>query len=250
MENKLQQIALFCDEAGKNTDRYLAVGGLIVNSEGAPSIRREFVSTCARLKISGEVKWNRTKKGNHEKYREIVDLFFRLLAAGHMHFHCLIVDFQRFDHDLREDGGHNESLKRMYYQLILHRLCKKYGDNSLLYAFPDKAKELSGLDDLKVGLNSQSKTIFKHTGDRLKAIELRDSEREPLLQLNDIVLGAICYQKNRRNEAEGMGQFKSNLAGYVLGRTGLVNFDNDTPRSNTDLSIWNFNSQYLKGGGR
>ena len=248
MDKKPQHIALFCDEAGKNTDRYLTVGGLVVTARGAPIIRKEFTEICSRLQIASEVKWNRTKKGNYEKFREIVNLFFRLLSEGKMNFHCLIVDFARFDHNLRDDGGESQSLKRMYYQLILHRLCKRYGKDSLLYAFPDKAKELRGLDDLKRGLNSDSKLKFRHSGNQLRAIEFRDSMKEPLLQLNDIILGAICYQKNRRNEEAGMGQFKSNLAGYVLGRTGLTDYDSDTPRAKTDLSIWNFNSQYLRGG--
>ncbi len=119
MPKKPQQIALFCDEAGKNTDRFLAVGGLVVTSKGAPVIRREFNALCARLQIIGEVKWNRTKKGNNEKYREVVNMFFRLLRQGKMHFHCILVDFVRFDHALRNDGGENESLKRMYYQRLV-----------------------------------------------------------------------------------------------------------------------------------
>ncbi len=158
-----------------------------------------------------------------------------------------MVDFQRFDHDLREDGGKGESLKRMYYQLILHRLCRPHSDGQLLYALVDKANELDGLDELKKGLNSVCKSKYKQSGEQLRAIEFRDSKTEPLLQLNDIILGGICYQRNRRNEEQGLGQYKSNLAGYILGRFGYVDFDADTPRGQK-MSIWNFSSEYLKGG--
>ncbi|WP_299739048.1 DUF3800 domain-containing protein [uncultured Roseobacter sp.] len=170
-----------------------------------------------------------------------------MASKGHLEFHCILVDFQRFDHDLREDGGKGESLKRMYYQLILHRLCRPHSDGQLLYALVDKANELDGLDELKKGLNSVCKSKYKQSGEQLRAIEFRDSKTEPLLQLNDIILGGICYQRNRRNEEQGLGQYKSNLAGYILGRFGYVDFDADTPRGQK-MSIWNFSSEYLKGG--
>lgn len=247
MTEDIEHIALFCDEAGKDTDRYLAVGGLVIPSpKSSRIVVSAFNSVKFRQNISGEVKWNRTKKGNYEKYREVVDLVFRMAELGHLEFHCLLVDFQRFDHELREDGGRCESLKRMYYLLILHRLCRPHNEGQLLYALVDKANELVGLDGLKIGLNNVCKNQYGHTGNQLRAIEFRNSEKEPLLQLNDIILGAVCYQRNRRNEDAGAAQFKSNLAGYVLGRFGQLHFDDDTPRGQK-MSIWNFKSQNLKG---
>lgn len=248
MNTKLQHVALFCDEAGKDTDRYLAVGGLIVPSPKSSRVAsEEFIRLKNDSGITGEVKWNNTKKGNYEKYRNVVDLVFSLAANGHLEFHCILVDFQRFNHDLRDDGGRGESLKRMYYQLILHRLCRPHSGGQLLYALVDKANELGGLEDMKRGLNNVSKKRYGQTGEQLRVIEFRDSKAEPLLQLNDIILGGVCYQRNRRNEEQGIGQFKSNLAGYILGRFGYVNFDCNTPRGQ-NMSIWNFSSDHLRGG--
>lgn len=248
MTKDIQHIALYCDEAGKDTDRFLAVGGLVLPSPAASKrVSRMFWHLKHTEGITGEVKWNNTKKGNYEKYRKVVDMVFRLAASGDLQFHCILVDFQRFDHDLRDDGGKGESLKRMYYQLILHRLCRPHSNGQLLYALVDKANELQGLDDLKKGLNSVCKSKYNQSGEQLRAIEFRDSKEEALLQLNDIILGGVCYQRNRRNEEQGVGQFKSNLAGYILGRFGYMDFDSDTPPGQS-MSIWNFSSEYLRGG--
>lgn len=248
MADETQKVALFCDEAGKASDRYLAVGGLVVSNKDVTRIRREFNSRKAELSISAEAKWNLTRKATLDKHRSLVLWAFSLIRKNDLHFHCLLVDFQRFDHNLRSDGGPNESLKRMYYQLILHRLCKKHGKDSLCYAYVDKANELQGLDSMKRGLNSDSNNKFG-CSDPLRALEFKTSHDEPLLQLNDLILGAICAQKNRRFELEGSGQHKANLAGFVLGMSGLHNYDDDTPKSVTDFTIWNLKSQYLKGGG-
>lgn len=248
MVEKVKNVALYCDEAGKDTDRYLAVGGLVVPSpQSSRMIAGYFEKLKKKHNLVGEVKWNKAKKGNYEKYRDVVDLVFAMAGDGHLQFHCILVDFQRFDHDLRDDGGKGESLKRMYYQLIEHRLCKTHTDGQLLYALVDKANELDGLDELKAGLNNVCKNKYGHNGEQLRAIEFRDSASEPLLQLNDIVLGAVCYQRNRRNEEAGVGQFKSNLAGYVLGRFGYLNFDGNTPKGHP-MSVWNFDSKHLRGG--
>lgn len=244
---KTPKIALFCDEAGKDTDRYLAVGGVVVTQEDAPKIRDEFIRRKKLLGFNAEAKWNFTRKSTLPKHTSLVRWAFELIRKRELLFHCLLVDFQRFDHDLRVDGGKAESLKRMYYQLILHRLCKKHGREYDLYAYVDQAKELKGLDLMRHGLNSEADKRYRCNG-ALKTIEMRVSDNEPLLQLNDMILGAICAQKNRRFEEVGAGQPKANFAGFVLGRSGLENYDTDTPPSVSDFTIWNLKSDKFKGG--
>jgi hypothetical protein len=247
MPDKPAQIAFFCDEAGTAGDQFLAVGGLIVTAIDAPVIRTKFEWFRKTQDIRSEVKWNKTSKGTKDKYQSLVHFFFECVARNELWFHCLLVDFQRFNHQLRDDGNPQESLKRMYYQLILHRLGKKHGADSLLYAFPDKANELTGLDQMKQGLNSELRRRYKCEGNPVRAIEFRDSETEPLLQLNDLILGAVCYQKNRRFDADNAGQPKANLAGFVLGRTGLLNYNVDTPPAVKSFTIWNLKSDHLRG---
>lgn len=246
MTTETPKLAFYCDEAGKDTDRFLAVGGLIIAHEYIVAIRAEFLRRKEALKLGKEAKWNSTKKSTLESHRALIDWTFSLIKDEKLLFHCLLVDFQRFDHGLRADGGKAESMKRMYYQLILHRLLKKHGMYYQCYALIDKCNELSGLENMLKGLNSDARR-FKSEG-ALKAIEFRNSEREPLLQMNDLILGAICAQKNRRFEDEDAGRYKANLAGYVLGKSGLLNYDTDTPRTKVDFTIWNLASKYMRGG--
>lgn len=240
------KLALFCDEAGKDTDRFLAVGGLVVAHSDVATIRSQFEWRKSKVELQKEAKWNSTKKGTLEKHRALIDWTFDLIASGKLQFHCLLVDFQRFDHDLREDGGKAESMKRMYYQLILHRLLKKHGKSHDCFALIDRCHELKGLENMRDGLNTQGHR-FGCPG-ALKAIEFRESHKEPLLQMNDLILGAICAQRNRRFEEAGAGQYKANLAGYVLGKAGLSNYNGNTPVGRKEFSIWNFQSEFLKGG--
>ncbi len=219
---------------------------MVISHADVRRIREGFLHRKQRLNLSKEAKWNSTKKSSLEKHRTLIDWIFDLIAESTVHFHCILVDFQRFDHSLREDGGKAESMKRLYYQLILHRLLKKYGRSHDCYALIDKCNELEGLPRFQKGLNTAAKRY--QCDEALRAIEFRDSEAEPLLQMNDLILGAICAQKNRRFEEVGAGQFKANLAGYVMGKFGLPNYDTDTPASRSELSVWNLSSEYMRGG--
>lgn len=211
-------------------------------------IRAEFLRRTADLGLSKEAKWNTTRSGTLDKYRDLVHWTFQLIAARQLNFHCLLVPSQRFNHALRADGGKSESLKRMYYQLMLHRLGKRHGKTYNLYAFPDKANELRGLEAMMRGLNSDLHRKYGCPPACVKAIEFRESHNEPLLQLNDLLLGAVCYQKNRKFEAEGAGHPKASLAGFVLGRSQLRDYETDTPKTVEGFTIWNFTSPHLLGG--
>ena len=246
MGNK-PKVALFCDEAGKDTDRYLAVGGLVVAHDDVTRIRNEFEGRKRRLGSSKEAKWNLTTKASLERHRELVHWTFDLIRKRELLFHCLLVDFVRFDHTLREDGGKAESLKRMYYQLIMHRLLKKHGQTHDCYALIDKCNELSGFQTMLGGLNSHANRKYG-CADALRMIEFRDSQTEPMLQMNDLILGAICAHRNRRFEEAGAGQPKANLAGFVLGRAGLIDYNANTPIGMTDFTIWNLKSDLMRGG--
>ena len=98
---KPEKLAFFCDEAGKDTDRYLAVGGLIVSEKYSGLITANIKHLIERHKTTSEIKWNKTKKGNAKKYKELVDYFFLCIEREWLSFHVLFVDFQRFDHGLK-----------------------------------------------------------------------------------------------------------------------------------------------------
>jgi len=198
--------------------------------------------------ITTEIKWNKTKKGNFAKHRALANFFFECIDREIISFHVIFVDFQRFDHKLKEGGNKDESLKRMYSQLIIHRFGKHFGKENNLYVFPDKAKELSGLEDMKERLNDKLDRDYDIKSNPIKCIEFRDSEKSVFLQFNDIILGGLCYQRNNRHDEEGVGRYKAALSGYIHGRSGINNLEGNTPKSNMKFSVWNFSSDKLKGG--
>ncbi|MBK6721397.1 MAG: hypothetical protein IPG62_16395 [Sphingomonadales bacterium] len=101
MTERLPNIALVCDEAGKAPDRYLAVGGLVVTDEDVKMIRAEFMRRTGDLGLTKEAKWNLTRSSTLDEHRELIHWAFQLITAGQLMFHCLLVPSQRFNHNLR-----------------------------------------------------------------------------------------------------------------------------------------------------
>jgi hypothetical protein len=80
---------------------------------------------------------------------------------------------------------------------------------------------------------------YKVVQQPIKQILPRDSKSDDLLQLNDVILGAVCAARNGRHLLAGGRESKAALARTVLERSGLETFERDSPRSVKRFSVWN-----------
>jgi hypothetical protein len=59
-------------------------------------------------------------------------------------------------------------------------------------------------------------------------------------QINDIILGAIGFQKNGFNLVQGARKAKVDLAAHIAERAGILTLKESTPYRRERFSIWNF----------
>ncbi|MBA7557366.1 hypothetical protein ES705_50117 [subsurface metagenome] len=81
---------------------------------------------------------------------------------------------------------------------------------------------------------------FKINYNPFVSIEPVDSKLSDLLQISDIMMGAIGYQKNGYHLLAESKIAKIELAQYIAGSAGLKNLSDNTLRSNERFTIWNF----------
>ena len=72
-----------------------------------------------------------------------------------------------------------------------------------------------------------------------KVIEPADSKECDILQLNDVILGAVCAARNGKHLLEGGRASKRDIALLVLEKSGLPSFAIDTPRWVSGFTVWN-----------
>ena len=90
MANVITQMALFCDEAGQETDRFLAVDGLVISSESASRVRDDTQRHFRRLGINSEMKRSKTRRGDVAECQELFYYIFQLIEDEVFRFHCLL----------------------------------------------------------------------------------------------------------------------------------------------------------------
>lgn len=76
------------------------------------------------------------------------------------------------------------------------------------------------------------------TVDPVRSIEPRCSARENLLQVNDILLGAIGYQANDRDLVAGAKPERIALARHVADLAGVGHLRTNTPSTMTHFGVW------------
>lgn len=229
------------DESGQTKSRYMCVGGIVVRRERLDEVREGVERIKRAGGIGSEVKWSRVTSHRLKAYKILVEYFFHLVKHNQAQFHALICDFSMFDHS--KNGGKEGSVSRMLYQLALHKNCRKYGAGADLHLFPDSGDHADLLCGHRYHLNSASRLWMpeerKGAERPVAHIEATNSATEPLLQLNDIILGAVGYRRNERYDATDASKHKKQLARLVALRAGATTFEYNPKTFGRRFTIWN-----------
>ena len=120
-----------------------------------------------------------------------------------------------------------------------HRYCEKDHARRLVVHLDHRNSSYS-LDTLKAVLNRGMKKKFQHPAQPFVAVEPRDSKTTDLIQIADLLLGAVGFQKNGLHLLAGSKAAKIELAAYIAEKAGMDDLTWDTPRRNHRFTIWNF----------
>lgn len=73
-----------------------------------------------------------------------------------------------------------------------------------------------------------------------RTVEPRKAKQSDLLQMADIIIGAIGFQKNGYHLLASSRKGKKDLADYIASEAGLENLKNNSPWGENRFTIWNF----------
>lgn len=77
----------------------------------------------------------------------------------------------------------------------------------------------------------------------IKQLVSQDSCDDDLLQLNDVILGAVCAARNGKHLLVETRAAKREIAQMVVDKCGLETFEKSSPRGVDRFSVWNFQSR-------
>ena len=231
-----QDYVLIADESGISNDRYVVVGGLAMHRSALVGAYEALAAYREAHSMRAELKWQRVSDQKLKEYLALVDYFFAMNERGAISFHCIVFDAHQWNHKKYNEGSEDIGLSKLYYQLILHKFIKTYGSRGDLYVRLDHRNSKTPLDTIRRMLNNAARG-FGLT-QPLKQLVSCDSRACDLLQLNDVILGAVCAARNGRHLTAGR-QAKREIAARVMDRSGLGDFAQDSSRWQGRFTVWN-----------
>lgn len=213
----------------------MAVGGLAVPDAALPGIRRDLASLRAEHGNPREVKWSTTKDRRKCPQTAFANYFVDAVKSKQIHFHIRFAPFNEYNHRASGPNRRSDTTSKMHFQLLLHRALRFYGKHHYLRISPDNGDCTKALPDQIGNLHHLSGIKYDTPWDCIDSIKCQNSEREPLLQLLDVPLGALTAIRNGRS----LSPAKQKLASHIASMWPNVNLAGNSPEGAIAFNVWN-----------
>lgn len=241
-----KNLYIYCDESRHLQQAYMVLGGIAVCQDAIPEISRVMAEYREEQHMTAELKWTRVHHKKYSEYVAFIDHGFNFMQNGRMHFHSLIIDRAQLDHVSYNEGNPDLGIYKFFYTLLIHRFGRRYccgekGKDIRLFIKFDKRECSYKLGDMQEVLNNGMRKTHSVYTRPFRKVEAIDSKTSDIMQINDILLGAIGHHKNRRHLLPETRQAKTDLSNYIAERLQRPHLGNDTPRDAKLFTVWNLN---------
>lgn len=228
---------IFADESSQNNHKYMVLGAIITPTDNTSGLVAHLRKIRGSRLPGGEMKWTKVSKSKYDVYKAVIDGFFDLNDKNKIHYTCLIANTHKFKHHKYNYGDKEIGFSKLVYQLLLS-FARSY--KTPLYVYLDKRTTKQSLDELQLILNRGAAKSLGLESEPFRRVVFRDSKRTQLLQLTDVITGAIAFRRNGSHKAKNASKVKIDLSAHILERGKIKDLSKSSPRSRTRFNIWNF----------
>ncbi len=222
---------IYCDESCHL--EHDGIGKMVIGCVWLP---RERVSQISeRLKaikrkhgFTGELKWTKVSTGQISLYEEVLDLFW---SDPEFCFRSVVVsDKSKLDHTTFNSGSHDSFYYKMFYQVL--RVIITPGEQYVVYMDIKDTRSGIRMRHLREVLCS---TFHDFDGSMIPKIQHIRSHESQLMQVCDIMIGAVGYQNRQMTSSKA----KLGLVTRIVQAAGQQ-LDQTSPLSNRKFNIFIF----------
>jgi len=228
---------VFIDESSQTGHRYLVLGGIIVPTPFAESLTLRIMDARLPQLPRGEMKWTKVSRGKLDAYKRVIDLFFSPEFEREIHFHSLAADLSK-----QNNAYFNEGSREIGFSKELFQLARKFGRlyQGRFHIYPDERRTDQKLEDLRLMLNRHINKTEPHRDWPYRRVQFRNSAQTPILQLADIMTGAIAFKLNGHDKADDASPAKIEMAKHILDHAGIRDISRSTSISGK-FTLWHRN---------
>lgn len=227
---------IYCDESChlENDHQKIMVLGAIKCEK---SYKKQAVNDIRNIKEKYnmnrfcEVKWTKVSPDKFDMYLELVNYFF---TNPNLSFRAVVVDKTKLKHEL-----FNQTHDSFYYKVYYQLLCRIIVPNNENYIYLDIKDTKDARKVRKLG-EVLANGLYDFNMECIKNVQNINSKESELLQLADILIGAISYLNRNENEKENYSKSKMNLIETIINSSGY------NLRKSTFLSEEKFNLFFME----
>lgn len=222
-------INIYCDESRHTSnpeDHYMVIGALSCPRETKNIITHKINQIRKEHATWREFGWKTLSPNRRDFYWALLNLFSKETDLG---FRCLVVDKNILDHNIYNLGDKELGFYKLYYQTLVHWL--KPGCSYHIYLDWQLNKEQGRFIELRDILERKLSGKAK-----IACLEPVSSHNLPILQLTDLLMGAVGYAWNCKSESAAKVDFCNDLARAV----GLPKLNVATTKSTDKFNIFHF----------
>jgi hypothetical protein len=189
---------IYCDESrpehfrdrSGDGDRYVLIGGLWIEAAQRHNYKIRIKQLREIHNVWGEFKWNRVSPSRQQFYLALVRLFFQEA----MRFRCVVLPAKQLD-AVRFHNADNELMFYKFYYQLLHHWILDFNSYRIFV-------------DLKTNrLHNRIRTLERvlrnaNLTAEIQAVQALPSRQVDLLQLADVLLGAVGYHFHKQTTSE------------------------------------------------
>lgn len=168
-----------------------------------------------------EIKWNKLSLSRLELYKDIIDYFF----LNDISFRCVLIkNKEALNHQYYNDGDHDKFYYKTIYLLLNNHFINEDNYQYRVYLDIKDTRSKQKLIDLEEYLNRNQSNLPKFSHFQ----HIRSHENH-LLQLTDLLIGAVSYKSRQEHLKPGSSEVKKEVINYLEKKTGYVLDDGTTP---------------------
>lgn len=241
------KFTLICDESSVN-EKYLVIGALTLPRTNHAILANEFneLKKSLGFRPEGEIKWGKVSSKYRDKYEQLSAWFFEHLKANNLTFRAHVMDTQNANWKAYGKGDSERSFYKAYFHVLFQSVSRLVldddGSNVLIFLDDKRNRYPFHLPVLKRGLNIRLQTRLKIPR-LISNVEPRHSsgpKSEPLIQIVDLLIGAIASVRNGHAEKENASPAKLEMVRSLELMAG-TRFKYDTT-SRAPFNIFSFDA--------
>ena len=202
---------IYCDESchlPNDDSGIMIIGGIECINSKVPYVNEQLrlIKEKNNVYKFAEIKWTKVSKSELKMYKEMVDLFF---DSSFLTFRCVIATGKK-DLSLSRFGLNYDNWYYRIYYLLLREMISIDNEYSIYLDIKDSNGQLK-IKKLQSVLN---RTLYDFSDTVVKKVQEVRSDQVQILQLTDLIIGAISYKNRNLNTSSA----KNELANYISKR--------------------------------